>query len=569
MTTKNEKDFKDTVFQTISKRGYHLFLNLNFLQDKQMFLSVAPDECLIISKIMPLEFSKNDIRIALGRLFYVKYIFSKYFFETMKKTADRIKVITVFIFEPKTKLLKNLQSDLFCCGVKSLKWTTNKNRFDFDTIFPIIKYDDNKGYLEYMKILIDHLEKIPNKHFRKDVILTPAAVDYNLNILTKSPFENLYGDKNIETSPCQYKSPREMADKVKMFIVGQDRAIERVAIPFFQHFESRRTQTDCLIKTSFILMGNTGTGKSEILRRFCEIGNVPIVRINTVDCVPYGWKGRHIGDYVRDCINNESDFEKMEYAVLVFNEFDKITHYDQTIVSDKGSDMGSDMQREILKFFDAGYELPLDSEYDLIMGDNNPDNKNKKHYLPTKNLLLCFDGAFVGIEKIIEKRLNKKRSTIGFLSSSVVPIDRSEKANLLNRITAIDLQKWGYMQELLSRIGTFITMNPMTEEMAYGILTTESTSENQVIAHKIQCQKYGVELDFSEKALRRIAKMVAESNMGARAIKPILIKLLDHIYFDCDRYRDSKLTVDEDLIELKFGQDRQNMVCKKQEALSI
>ena len=259
----------------------------------------------------------------------------------------------------------------------------------------------------------------------------------------------------------KYSSPRALAHEVNKFVKGKDEVVYSVAIPFFQHIESMRNNTTYETKNSFIIIGNTGTGKSEILRRYAQLCDVPIIRINMADCVPSSWKEQHIQDHISFYIDSRTDLEKLRYAALVFNEFDKITHYNTVATSSTGTDWDMDMQRELLRFYDKGYELLIERP--------TSNGTLETYRLPTDNFLLCFDGAFSGIDKIIEKRIGKT-SRIGYSSQQ----EEQEQSGDFSKLKAKDLGEWGYMPELLERIGSFYVMNPMSENLMVAVLTTAS-----------------------------------------------------------------------------------------------
>lgn len=340
-----------------------------------------------------------------------------------------------------------------------------------------------------------------------------------------------------------FSSPRALAAEVKKYVKGQDKAIDSISIPFFQHIESMKGRTNCDVKESFILAGGTGTGKSEILRRFCEITGVPFIRINTADCNPNSWRGQHISDYIGYMITDKADIDWLRYAVLFFDEFDKITHRNQRLVGDNSSDWDADMQREFLRFYDKGYELVIEkqSSYGLM----------EKYHFPVDNLLICYAGAYSGIEDIIDKRLNK-RPKIGYTT----PLQVEVGGNGVSEIQVNDLEEWGYMPELLGRIGSFITLNPMSEDLIFTILTT--ASENILDAHTAQCAKYGINLQFAPEALRYIAHQAVKSELGFRAVKPILAKMMKNVYFDCDKYAGTTL-----LVDLRYIRDSELKRCKQ------
>lgn len=376
-------------------------------------------------------------------------------------------------------------------------------------------------------------EEIENYEAYTEYMQTVAKyIDGDCAPIANEEKENMTISTHHQT--FNYSSPRALADEVKKFVKGQNEVIENVAIPFFQHVESMRNETSCEIKNSFIIIGNTGTGKSEILRRFAQLCDVPIIRINMADCTPSSWKGQHIQDHIGFYLNSEDDLNKLKYAVLVFNEFDKITHYNSIPVSSKGTDWDMDMQREMLRFYDKGYELLIERP--------TPRGTIETYHLPTDNFLLCYDGAFSGIDKIIEKRIGNA-NRVGFATLN----NNRDLITDISQLKAEDLEKWGYIPELLGRIGSFFVMNPMTEDLMVEILS--SASENIIDAHVNQCAQYGIKLKIEKDAIRHIARKAMEMKLGFRAVKSILGDLMKPIYFDCDKYKGKDILVDWNFIK--------------------
>jgi len=336
-------------------------------------------------------------------------------------------------------------------------------------------------------------------------------------------------------------SPRALANNLKQHIKGQDEIIENISIPFYQHIESKRLGTSCKVKTPFLLVGKTGSGKSEMLKLFGEIANeaanIPVIRINSSDCTPNSWRGKHIVDIIGEHINDDSDIEKLKYAIIIFHEIDKITHYNsQNLIGEYSSDKDIDMQRDIMRLFEKNHNLVIDNEIGAF---------TLKQELEADNFLIVFEGAFAGIEKIIANRLNVN-NRIGFSTESS-PNKMNVDHNLLKQLDYPDLERWGYLPELLGRIGNVHVLNPLTEDIVYEIMTT--ATDNILEYHKEECKGQGFNLEFTEGALRKIAKTVVKSDLGVRSLKSVLDKLMSDVYYNCDNYRNTTLTIDENFIE--------------------
>jgi len=325
---------------------------------------------------------------------------------------------------------------------------------------------------------------------------------------------------SVKESTTPVKSAKEMASFVKQYIKGQDEAIDKLAVPFFLHLDSKRKQYISRLKAPVLVMGPTGVGKSEMFRVFGKICDCPVIRINTSEIVPAAWKGLHITDILARQINNDVTIKDLEYAIIVFHEFDKLTHYGQKIVGSSGTDMDTDMMRDIMRLFETDHSLHLENESDV-------QNMSARSYrLPVDNLLIVFDGAFSSIDEIIKKRLNIGRS-IGF---SKTQSNKYDGVNLQKLITIDDLIHWGYMPELLGRIGECVVMNPLTTDVIYEIMT--SAKDNILQSHVDFCSKNNVDLRFEEDAIRYIATEAHKSGLGFRNVRTLLSKALNRLYYD-------------------------------------
>lgn len=361
-----------------------------------------------------------------------------------------------------------------------------------------------------------------------NVFSAPCLEDYEyLESKYHISSDMIFGRPTKEIAKPFFHNAKEMADIVKKHIVGQDKAIERLAVSFFQQLDCLRHKRNCSIKSSVMLIGPTGSGKSQIMEEFRRIYNGPVIRINTNDIVPSAWSGLHLSDILKDEVLRYG--KALKYAVIIFHEIDKISHPESTA----GRNFDLDMQREIMRLFESGYCIDL-----RIPAQDGNTTINCK--LPVDNMLVLFEGAFSGIENIIRKRLklaNGKR--IGYSCDNAGNI-----APRLDSITVEDLEEWGFKNELISRIGEICTINPIDENTIYRILT--ETPDNILTAHVDYCKSLGINLTFDDKALKAIAHTAAASGLGFRNVKTLLSKCMQEIYY---RYgqpeKELNITIDE------------------------
>ncbi len=330
---------------------------------------------------------------------------------------------------------------------------------------------------------------------------------------------------NKQPSSTQPQSPKDLANYVKAYVKGQDEAIERLSVPFYLHLDSKRKKYTSRIKTPVLLMGQTGTGKSEIFRRFAEVCDCPVIRINTSEIVPSGWRGLHLSDILLRELNNNTSIEDLKCAVLVFHEFDKITHYGQKMVGESGSDITIDMIRDIMRLFETDHSIHLET-------DNNPC-QNEKYRLPVDNLFVVFDGAFSGIETIIQKRMTVG-STMGFQRDS----GTARTENYMKYVTTEDLLQWGYTPELLGRLSETIVLNKLSSDTIYEIMT--SAKDSILKSHIDFCHHNNIELTFEESALRYVADEAYKSGLGFRNVKTLFSKVLNKLYYEISSSKEKK-----------------------------
>ena len=368
----------------------------------------------------------------------------------------------------------------------------------------------------------------------------PSESDYEYLRCNECYGCSLLPDRLRALIPREYHSPREMAEYVKQFVVGQDNAIDHLAVTFFQHYQDFVLKNKKSVKTPVVLLGNTGTGKSEILRRFCELCDCPVVRINSTDIVPNAWRGTSLRQYLSSNLSENHSSTDARYAVIVFHEFDKLTHKNVRRVADNSSDFDLDMMREIMRLFETGHPIHLS-------GGDPFDNDEST--LPTDNLLIVFDGAFYGLSDIIRKRMKRDERPIGFGRNDAGDKD----VDWLQYVQYDDLLEWGFYPELLGRIGELVPLKPLTEDLFLKIM--REAKDSVFDAHRQFCWTNNMVLDFTEGALRLIARHAQASGMGFRNVKTLLARVMNPVYYKIDTTdsREKHVHIDYAFVERQLG----------------
>lgn len=348
---------------------------------------------------------------------------------------------------------------------------------------------------------------------------------------------------NMAAAPVlPYSSASELADEVKKYIIGQDRAVEALSVSFFQHLCEKYRGVTCPTKTATLLCGSTGCGKSETLRVFAEKCGFPVVRVNSADIVPSAWKGTHLSDYFGDALNRHTA-DELKSAVVIFHEFDKIIHAGAK-VGTSGEDIDADMQRDVMRLFERSHSLRIPKGFDSRTMDQVAVD------LPTDGMLLVFDGAFSEIGQIVRRRLNLT-GRIGF---GATPPQVVETTGFGGDIIGEDLVRFGFMPELVGRISDILTLRSLDEETIYRIMTTARDGIVESESRYVRAI-YNADLRFSDDALRLISKEASRLGLGFRSVRALLARCLNTIYYNMkiDGGETRVISVDRDFVVKQLG----------------
>ena len=349
-------------------------------------------------------------------------------------------------------------------------------------------------------------------------------------------------------------TPKHLYDYLNEHVIGQEEAKKLISVVVYNHYkrfcdsifgytngmDNNPYENVNIEKSSALILGNTGCGKTYMLRMLANYLNIPFYIQDSCTLSERGYVGDDVENAILGAYRaSGGNIISTQFAIIVFDEFDKLSRKSEnaSITRDVG---GEGVQQSLLKLVEGSIV-------------NVPPNGGRKHpeqeciQIDTSNILFFGIGAFDGIEKIIEKRKNKK--AIGFNNFINENNDDTEEEDLLADVTTEDLKKYGFIPELIGRFPLITHVKPLTEEQLYQILIEP---KNSIVK---QYQKLmwmdNIDLTFDEDALRLIASEASKKKTGARSLRGVLDKTLAELMFDYGGFHKKKvkLNVTREMVE--------------------